>query len=188
MDAIPGGPPPPVAEALGRLEGCEALDAPARTLAQAADAAVPAGPVRDALTGSWLGHALHPALTDIPIGCWTSASILDILGGRSSRKAATLLLAIGNAAALPTAATGLADWLEADATTRRVGVVHAGANAAGLALYMASLRARLRGRHLRGAAWALAGMGVATLAGYLGGHMAFGMDTVTPRAAITQPR
>jgi uncharacterized membrane protein len=177
--------PPPLAEALERLEENEALDQTADALARAANAAVPRGPVRDALTGAWLGHAVHPMLTDIPIGCWTSASILDVLGGRSSRKAATLLLALGNAAAFPTIATGLAEWLEAEPAARRVGFVHAGANAAGLACYSASLLARLRGRHLRGAAWALAGMGAATVGGLLGGHMAFGMKVGSRHPADT---
>ena len=43
---------------------------------------MPDGPVKDALSGTWLGHALHPLLTDLPIGTWTSAVLLDWLGGQ----------------------------------------------------------------------------------------------------------
>jgi len=28
--------------------------------------------------GRWLGHPLHPALSDLPIGLWTGALILDV--------------------------------------------------------------------------------------------------------------
>jgi len=167
-------PPPGLTETVDRLEGNETLDGPVDALSQVGEAVLPPGPVRDVLRGRWLGHPLHPALTDMPIGFWTSASFLDLVGGRSSRRAATTLLAAGNLAALPTAAAGLADWLEADQGTRRVGVVHVGANAAGLALYSLSLAARLRGRHGRAVVLALAGMGAATVGGYVGGHMAFG--------------
>ena len=186
METTTDRPPPALVEALARLEENEALDQPAGALARAAGAAVPRGAVRDVLTGAWVGHAVHPILTDIPIGCWTSASVLDFLGGRSSRKGATLLLALGNAAALPTIATGLAEWLEAEPAARRVGLVHAGANAAGLACYSASLLARLRGRHIRGAAWALAGMGAATAGGLLGGHMAFGMKVGSRHSRVAR--
>ena len=174
MDAGIGPPPPVLTGTVDRLEENERLDGPVHALSQVGEAVVRPGPVRDVLRGRWLGHPLHPMLTDLPIGFWTNASLLDLVGGRSSRRVATTLLAAGNLAALPTAAAGLADWLEADRATRRVGVVHAGANAAGLALYSLSLAARLRGRHGRGVVLALAGMGAATVGGYLGGHMAFG--------------
>ena len=53
---------------------------------------------------------LHPMLTDLPIGCWTSAFVLDIVGGKKSRPAAQLLVGLGVLSALPTAASGAADW------------------------------------------------------------------------------
>jgi uncharacterized membrane protein len=165
-------PPPVLVEAVERLEASDGLDRPASRLARLARRVVRPGPLEDALTGRWWGHALHPLLTDLPIGFWTSTSFLDLVGGRAARPAATALLAAGNVAALPTAATGLAEWLEADPVVRRVGVVHAAANAAGLALYTASLAARLRRRPGWGTALALGGMGVATVGGYLGGHLA----------------
>ena len=33
--------------------------------------------IRDALHGTWLGHPLHPVLTDVPLGAWTAAVVLD---------------------------------------------------------------------------------------------------------------
>ena len=58
----------------------------------------------------WLGHPLHPLLTDLPIGFWTSAFVLDLVGGPGSRDASRQLVAWGVVSAVPTAAAGLADW------------------------------------------------------------------------------
>ena len=33
------------------------------------------------LRGEWLGHAVHPLLTDVVLGTWTSAHVLDLFGG-----------------------------------------------------------------------------------------------------------
>src|SRR5690606_187930 len=86
---------------------------------------------------------------------------------RASRR----LLALGNLAAVPTVATGLAELLYLDKTGQRVGVVHAASNALGLLFYLRSYRARRRGRHAWGVVLALAGATAATVGGYLGGHL-----------------
>jgi nitrite reductase/ring-hydroxylating ferredoxin subunit/uncharacterized membrane protein len=160
-----------VAAAIGRVEALDRLATPLRRVVERATAS---RAVKDALSGTWLGHPLHPVLTDIPIGSFTSASVLDLLGGRQGRRAADLLVALGLISAVPTAAAGLSDWSDTDGDDTRVGVVHASANVAGLVLYAASLRARLRGRRASGTALALAGMGAMTVGGFLGGHLTFG--------------
>jgi uncharacterized membrane protein len=124
------------------------------------------------LRGDALGHALHPVLTDLPLGCWTSATILDLVGFKRSRPAATTLLAIGLVAAVPTAAAGLVDFQETRGRDRRIAAVHAAGNSAAVLCYAASLRARLRGRHFRGVVDALAGAALTAGAGHLGGHLA----------------
>jgi uncharacterized membrane protein len=154
-----------------RLERNEGLDRPAAVFEKLARAVSRPGAVEDALLGTWMGHALHPLMTDLPIGFWTSASVLDLLGGRSARPAAQKLLGLGVLSAIPTAATGLAEWLHADAASRRVGVVHANANTVGLVLYIASYRARRRGKWGRGVVLAAAGATLASAGGYLGGHL-----------------
>ena len=148
--------------AVRRLEGEWRLDRPGEALARAADRLAASPRAESALRADWLGHALHPLLTGLPLGAWISASALDLLGGRRARPAARLLLALGVAAALPTAASGLVEWRAAGRPERRVGVVHAAGNSAALALYAASLAARLRGRHGAGVALALAGGAAAT--------------------------
>src|SRR5215218_119324 len=87
-----------VADAITALDQ---LDAPAQAVGKAVRDTVPAGPVKDGLSGTWLGHALHPLLTDLPIGTWTSALLLDWLGGKGSERAADRLIGIGLAATLP---------------------------------------------------------------------------------------
>src|SRR6187455_2868937 len=121
--------------AVARVEQDTRLDAPSRTVRQAVKRAVPAGPLKDFLSGTWLGHPLHPMLTDLPIGFWTSSFMLDLLGGRHSRAASTRLVAWGVLSALPTAASGAADWGDTTGPDRRIGLVHAAANSTALACY-----------------------------------------------------
>ncbi|MDQ4023993.1 MAG: hypothetical protein M3217_00660 [Actinomycetota bacterium] len=68
-----------LAERVGAIDG---LDDPAEAVARKVRRLLDPGPVKDAISGAWLGHALHPLLTDIPIGTWSSAAILDLVGGR----------------------------------------------------------------------------------------------------------
>lgn len=160
-------------ELVEQLEGEQGLDGAVEALAGIVDDLLPEGPIRDALRGRWLGHPLHPVLTDLPIGFWTSAWVLDLLPGRRFRPAADALIALGLASAVPTVAAGLADWRAFDDAGKRVGVVHAASNAAATALYAWSLLDRARGRRLRGVALAMAGATAATVGGYLGGHLSF---------------
>ena len=162
-----------LAEQVGRLE---ALDRPAEAWARKVRGALDPGPLKDALSGAWLGHALHPLLTDVPIGTWSSATILDVLGGRRSQQATERLIAIGVLAAVPTAVTGSNDWADttpADDSVRRIGAVHAVANTLALALYGSSLAARRRRRRGLGVALGLAGLGGLVVGGHLGGHLSY---------------
>jgi nitrite reductase/ring-hydroxylating ferredoxin subunit/uncharacterized membrane protein len=160
-----------LAAATGELE---ALDAPAKRLAKVVRSALPGGPVKDVLSGTFLGHPLHPLLTDLPIGSWTSALMLDWVGGPESRTGARRLIAAGILAAIPTAAAGYSDWADTEVsspTVRRTGIVHAAANVTALGFFTASYLARRRGRG--GRALALTGAGALAAGGHLGGHMSF---------------
>jgi len=158
-----------------RIGAIEALDAPAKTIAKQIRNVLPAGGgVKDVLSGTWMGHALHPLLTDIPIGTWTSATLLDLFGGAASRPAAQKLIGVGLAAAAPTAWTGWSDWADTEPgndPVRRVGIVHAIANGAAAVLYGASFAARRRGAHTAGVLLGLAGAGAMGAGGYLGGDL-----------------
>jgi nitrite reductase/ring-hydroxylating ferredoxin subunit/uncharacterized membrane protein len=174
-------------EAVESLAEIEALDAPADAIAKQVRKLVPAGPVKDALTGSWLGHALHPVLTDVPVGTWTSALLLDWLGGRDSAPAADRLIGIGLAAAAPTFATGWLDYADSvvgDETVKRVGIVHAVSNGGAALLFAGSLAARRNGARGRGKLLALAGGALMGAGAYLGGHLSFAEGIGVDRTAF----
>lgn len=154
-----------------RLEKARALDPLIRAVRPLSDALVSDPARRDLLRGTWLGHALHPPMTDVPIGFWTSALVLDLLGGAQARPAAQRLVGLGILSALPTAVTGLAEWSATGTRDQRVGVVHAVANVAALTLFTASWRARRADRHGAGAALGMVASSALGLGGYLGGHL-----------------
>jgi nitrite reductase/ring-hydroxylating ferredoxin subunit/uncharacterized membrane protein len=155
---------------LDRVERLRALDRVGDPILKAASA-VFRGRFADALHGVWLGHPLHPALVQVPLGAWTSAAILDAVPGGTP--AATLLIGVGTATAVPTVVTGLNDWSSLTADQRRVGLVHAAGNIVAVGLYAGSLAARLTGQRALGKRLAYAGLGVASASAYIGGHLAY---------------
>lgn len=167
------------------IENAAILDRPAGAIAGAVGKVLQPGRVKDALSGTPLGHPAHPALIAVPIGSWLAASWLDLVGGRASRDAARKLVALGVVAAVPTALTGASDWSDTSGAERRVGLVHAFANSAGLSLYVASWRARAQGRQAKGAGLALAGAGVVGFGGWLGGHLAYALGVGVDTTAFT---
>ncbi len=171
--AIPPTSPSRRTHLIDRLEHDQRLDPSGRRLGDVGRR-LDTSAAGSTLRGDPLGHALHPALTDLPIGCWTSSMLLDLVGGRAGRPAAQRLIALGIASVAPTVATGLVDLSRRGEGPRRVGVVHASANALATVLYALSWRDRRRGRHARGVALSAAGATVATIGGLLGGHLAFG--------------
>ena len=170
---------------LRRLETWRGLDPVAATLSKGVRRLTEPTVVKNLLSGTWLGHPVHPLLTDLPIGAWTGAALLDLTGGKRARSSADALVAFGIAAAVPTAASGAADWSDYnDDRAQRVGVVHALANSVSLALHVASLVSRRRGQRARGRALSVAGVGVMTAGGYLGGHLAYGLASGVDRTTF----
>lgn len=163
-------------DGIERWRGLDRVGAPANRLAVKL---VRNGPVKDALSGTWLGHPVHPLLVAVPIGSWIGASVLDVLPGDNAA-AGCRLVGLGVLASLPTAASGLSDWSDTAGAEQRVGAVHAGLNLTAIALYTGSWLRR-RNSPGAGAALAVAGGVVLACAGYLGGHLAYalgvGIDT-----------
>jgi uncharacterized membrane protein len=156
-----------------RLEEATVLDRPVGALEPLIESAFGGSGTRGRLLrGDWMGHAVHPVLTDVVLGTWTSASVLDLVGGADSSASARRLVATGLLAAGPTAWTGWAEWSAAPARDKRVGLVHAVTNAVTIGFYAASWRARRQGRQGSGSRLALAGMALSGVGGYLGGHLA----------------
>lgn len=86
--------------AAAAIEGTDRLDRLARPMAAWVRGRTQAPGVKETLSGTWLGHPLHPVLTDLPIGFWTSAVVLDVMG-RQHRPAAQRLVALGVISAIP---------------------------------------------------------------------------------------
>jgi nitrite reductase/ring-hydroxylating ferredoxin subunit len=163
-------------------ELAEPLDEVAEPV-QAAVNAVPQ-PLRDVLDGVWFGNPLHPALTDVPIGAWSAAFVLDLAGSPAADQA----LGVGILGAVPTALTGLNDWSHLKDDARRIGTVHALLNSMALALNVASYVARRDGH--RGLGRLLSGVAYAgtLFSAHLGGHLSFGLGVRVNRTAFESPR
>lgn len=138
----------------------------------------PAGrEVKNFLHGTWLGHPLHPALTDIPLGAWTAALALDAMESISGRKelgaGADVAIAVGLVGAAGSAVTGLTDWSEINGRARKVGLLHGLLNVGATALYATSLVLRRKDMRGAGRGFAMLGYAVSSTAAYLGGHLVF---------------
>jgi len=163
-----------------RIERAHALDPVVYSLSDTVVRALPAGPRTDALHGVPFGQPAHPALVRLPLGCWTSAVLLDLF--RSTERAAAVLIAAGIAGTAPAAATGLADWSALHRDQQRVGLVHAACQAGAATLFLGSLAARAGGRTGYGRALSASGLAVATVGSYLGGHLALRLGAGTSHA------
>jgi len=139
--------------------------------------------------GRWVGHPLHPALSDLPIGLWAGVMVLDVMdrdpAPRRGIDAAGKLSAAGILAAGATALTGLNDWTVSNDQDRRVGLFHGLLNTAALGLQGASLATRMTGHRGTARAFAAASLMVTAAAGYLGGHLVFTKGVMVSRVAWT---
>lgn len=131
----------------------------------------------DLLHGTWLGHPLHPVLTDVVVGAWTLGALFDLLAWRSpstsTKQAADTLTAVGVVAALPTALSGIADFSTIPQSSAGTGLTHALTVKASLVMYLLSLRARKKGQRNQGWFWSALGLALVSLGAYLGGHLVF---------------
>ena len=172
-----------VAQQVQRLGRAKQLDPYADRVERLFRPVFQATAVKNALSGVWLRHRLHPMLTDIAIGALGGASVIDFLAPRN-RKAARRLLGLGIMAALPTAAAGLNDWVDVYEDGRRIGLVHATGNTAALLCYWHSFRRHRRGK---GRLWSLMGLSALIASGYLGGHLSYVLGVGVDHTAF-QPR
>jgi nitrite reductase/ring-hydroxylating ferredoxin subunit/uncharacterized membrane protein len=130
--------------------------------------------MKDLLYGTWLGHPLHPLLTDVSIGGWTTSMAMDLLG---EERAADLALKLGTLSAGATALTGAAQWYDAtnDEEPRRLGALHASLNTAALGFYIWSWILRDNDQRTAGITTAWIGHSLSTTSGYIGGHLSFNL-------------
>lgn len=145
---------------------------------------------KDFLNGVWLGHPLHPVITDVPVGGWTITQLLDVIsmlrgGDDGLDAAADIALGAGIVAALGAAVTGLADWSDVGGSHRRMGMAHALLNVGGLTLNVASLALRAGGKKNRGVARSLSAGGYVlnAAAAYVAGELVYNLGQAVNRDA-----
>jgi nitrite reductase/ring-hydroxylating ferredoxin subunit/uncharacterized membrane protein len=133
--------------------------------------------IKDLLNGTWLGHALHPVFTDVPLGAWSGTMMLDLawLNNESEGLAAgaDITMALGIVGATAAAVTGVTDWSDLDGTDRRVGLMHGLLNSGILLTNIGSLAMRLTGRRRAGIALSTVGYLASLFSAYLGGEMSY---------------
>jgi nitrite reductase/ring-hydroxylating ferredoxin subunit/uncharacterized membrane protein len=135
--------------------------------------------------GRWAGHPLHPALSDLPVGLWAGATLLDVTDRSPAPQggidAAGVLSAAGIVAACATALTGLSDWTVSNEQDRRIGLFHGLLNTAALGLQGASLGTRMTGHRGTARVLGAASLTVTAAAAYLGGHLVFTKGAMVSR-------
>jgi nitrite reductase/ring-hydroxylating ferredoxin subunit len=143
----------------------------------------PIRPVKDLLNGTWLGHPVHPAITDVPIGAFFVAIVLDIVGEPT---AAFWALVVGLLAFVGSLVTGLADYSDTDGTARTRATLHGTVMVVGGALTAASLVLREGGAAEGGAQSALLVVGFLVIAAgaFVGGDVVFVLGNMVSRHAF----
>lgn len=150
------------------------------------------------------GKPIHPPLTDIPIGAYIIAPILDIIAfaGRNQSwgyevfVAAGLTLLIGGAFSLITALTGVADWshTKPGSDTRRIANAHGLIMVLVTAMVLTNLGARFLGNMETTSggllALSLAILAVTAIGGAIGGTLVYdhGMRVAVKRDPEQAPQ
>jgi nitrite reductase/ring-hydroxylating ferredoxin subunit/uncharacterized membrane protein len=163
-----------LARTLGDQESLDAIATPVQEAIR--NFLASAGALKNFLHGSALGHPLHPALVELPVGAWTLAAILDALevaGLRDRSELADTAIKIGLVGAVGAAVAGAADWSETDGRAKRIGLTHGVMNLTAAGLYALSLMVRRESRS-KGIAISMTAFGLAMSSAFLGGHLTYG--------------
>lgn len=151
----------------------------------------PIRPIKDFLHGTWYGHPLHPAITDVVIGAILVAFVLDLWtaarGGPS--RAADIAIVVALVGMLGAIVTGLADYTDTDTKPARpYATVHGLLMLAGTLLYAISLWLRLAQpvtADRTAAVWlAIAGLVVVLVSSYIGGDLVFALGNMVDHHAF----
>jgi nitrite reductase/ring-hydroxylating ferredoxin subunit/uncharacterized membrane protein len=137
--------------------------------------------IKDLLNGVWLGHPLHPAITDVPIGAYVVALILDLSGQRA---AATAAIGVGIVFMLLAALAGYADYIDLEGKTQRFGTIHSSLMLVALVLYLVSFVMRLGAVPSSAEVWlSVIGFLIVISSAYIGGELVYNLGTQVDRHA-----
>ena len=143
----------------------------------------PIRPIKDLLNGRWLGHPLHAASTDLPIGLLLGTVILDLVGQPA---AADIALVATIVTMLLSALSGLADYADTDGTARTRATLHSALMVVALALLVISAIARSGGPVDRTLPIALSIVGflLVTAGAFVGGDVVYVLGNMVSRHAF----
>lgn len=153
----------------------------------------PTRKLADILHGTWLGHPLHPVLTDVTIGAWSMGVVFDgiaaVTNSDACRNVAEKVIIAGTISAAPTAISGLADFSTFPEWAANSASLHAMGNTVAVGLYIWSIRERRRGNHGRGAIISTIAFGLSGFSAWLGGHMVYKQKVgVNHRESFEEPK
>src|SRR3954452_5030169 len=90
------------------VESAAVLDGPGKAVGKQVRSLI-RQPLKDALSGTWLGHALHPLRTDVVSGTFLSPKLLDVAGADAEGRGGARLIGIGMPPCAPAALAGVID-------------------------------------------------------------------------------
>lgn len=143
----------------------------------------PIRPIKDLLHGRWLGHPLHGASTDLPIGVLLGVVVLDLVGQPA---AADIVLLAAIVTMVLSALSGLADYADTDGTARTRATLHATLMVVALVLLVISAIVRAGGPTDRTAPIALSIIGflLVTAGAFVGGDVVYVLGNMVSRHAF----
>lgn len=143
----------------------------------------PIRPLKDFLNGVWLGHPLHAAATDIPIGTLLLTVVLDLM---NQSAAADVALVATILFMLASAVTGAADYVDTDGTARARATLHSTLMVVALVLLLISLALRASSPTDRTIPIALSLIGflLVTAGAYVGGDVVYLFGNMVSRHAF----
>ncbi|HZR44778.1 MAG TPA: Rieske 2Fe-2S domain-containing protein [Ktedonobacteraceae bacterium] len=133
--------------------------------------------VKDWLNGTWLGHSLHPVLTDVPIGAWTASALLDFVWlanqDEGIARSADILMWTGLGSAVGVAATGLTSWVDTDGAEQRTGMLHGLLNGGIAVMNLGSALLRRTGQRRSAITLSTLAYALTLYSAYLGGELGY---------------
>ncbi len=143
----------------------------------------PIRPLKDFLNGVWIGHPLHAAVTDIPIGTLLATVVLDLI---NQPAAADIALVATILFMLAAAATGAADYSDTDGTARVRATTHSTLMVVALLVLLVSLVLRAGNPADRTIPIALSILGflIVTAGAFIGGDVVYLLGNMVNRHAF----
>ncbi|MDO8484615.1 MAG: Rieske 2Fe-2S domain-containing protein [Candidatus Limnocylindrales bacterium] len=146
----------------------------------------PFRPIKDLLSGTWLGHPLHSASTDVPVGALLVSVILDLLNQPTAADVALLATVLFMLAA---ALSGAADYVDTDGAARVRATLHSTLMVVALVILVISLVLRAGGPADRmvPVVLSLVGFLIVSAGAFVGGEVVYAFGNMVSRHAFRGP-